>query len=100
VPAAYDLPCHDDVLLQPLVESLKQYAAADTSSVVAIEPLSLQVFQPPVAAAGRFASDEGEPLSPQVFLPPVAAAAQVATGEGESQFLPTSLQLVSAVGLL
>ena len=45
VPAACDLPCCDvDVLLQSLVESLKQCAAVDRSSVVATKSPSLQGF--------------------------------------------------------
>ena len=100
VPAGCDPLCHDDVLFRSLVESLKQYAAADGSSFVAIELLSSLVFQPPVAAAGRLATDKGEPLSPQVFLPPVVAAVQVPAGEGASQFLPMSPQLVFAAGPL
>ena len=82
--------------------STHRYTAADSSSVVAIELLSPQVFQPPVTAAGTFSSDEGARLSPRVFLPPVAAAAHATTGEGDSRFLPTltSQLLISAGGLL
>lgn len=81
-PAACDPLCHDDVLLLSLVETLKQYVAADNSSVVAVEPLSLQLFQLPVTAAGRFAHDEGAPLS-QMFLPLFTADERFASDRGE-----------------
>ena len=59
-----DTLCHADVLLRSLVESLRQYAAADRLLTVADKPLSPLVFQLHVAAAGQHATDGDGHLSP------------------------------------
>ena len=87
-----DTLCHADVLLRSLVESLRQYAAADRLLTVADEPLSPLVFQLHVAAACQHATDGDGHLSPLVFQLHVAAAGQHAT-DGIGHLSPLVFQL-------